>query len=560
MLAEKELTVDKVLELCQAMEVTEKETKTVNVDDKDVHKVSRSYGNNSNSKWGVRNDSNSRWGGSHDSNSRWGGSHNSRGGRGERCHRCHGQHDPERCWHKKKKCNNCGRIGHLKIACQQPKQHGSRREKDTNSFKRKTHFVDNDVTVNNEDDDDDFSNYVSVSNECKLGINAVQGQNVKPFMIPMNVENKVTEMEIDTGASVSTISEKVYQKCYENVPLCKTECVLRAYSGETIPVLGEINVNVKHNEKMYKNMRLIVVKGNKPSLLGRDWLQEVKLNWENVFQLAGENKVNRLLNKYETVFTPSTDGIKNLRAHVTLKENGVCVFQKPRPVPYAMIDDVEAEYKRLIEAKILEPVSDSDWGTPVVCVQKPAGGVRVCGDYKRVNELVEDDCYKLPNVQDLLSKLAQGGNQPKVFTCLDLSGASNQLLLSEESSKFLVLNTHQGLMAPKRLTYGVKVAPAQFQAAIDKILAGIENVFCYIDDILIASNTPEQHYKTLEKVLARLQEYNVKLNRAKCKFLMEEVQYLGHRLTGEGVKPVQSKVDAIMKAPEPQDVSELRSF
>ena len=92
----------------------------------------------------------------------------------------------------------------------------------------------------------------------------------------------------------------------------------------------------------------------------------------------------------------------------------------------------------------------------------------------------------MPNIQDLLAKMTQG-NQPKVFSCLDLSGAFNQLLLDDEAAKILILNTHRGLLATKRLTYRLKVAAAQFQAAIDKILAGILNVTLYIDDVFIAT-------------------------------------------------------------------------
>ena len=80
-------------------------------------------------------------------------------------------------------------------------------------------------------------------------------------------------------------------------------------------------------------------------------------------------------------------------------------------------------------------------------------------------------------------------------------------------------------METKRLCSGVKTAPAQFQAAMDKILVGIDGVFCYIDDILIIFNTVEQHSKILKAVFERLVKYNVKLNKMKCKFFEEEVQY-----------------------------------
>ena len=159
-----------------------------------------------------------------------------------------------------------------------------------------------------------------------------------------------------------------------------------------------------------------------------------------------------------------------------------------------------------------------------------------------------------------MAKLAQGGSQPKVFSVLDLSGAFNQLLLDKDAARLLVLNTHKGLFGTSRLTYGVKVAPAQFQSCMDKILAGIDKVFCYIDDILIATSSVEEHMQVLRKVFERLDKFNVKLNHAKSMFLRSEVKYLGYVLTSEGLKPLESNVDAILRAPEPQNVSELKSF
>ena len=382
---------------------------------------------------------------------------------------------------------------------------------------------------------------------------------VAPYMINVDINGQGVKMELDTGASRSTISEFVYNKCLANVELKQSNVKLRSYTGEFVDVLGEIVVPMKYQGKMYSDMSLIVVKGDKPALLGRDWLGKIKLDWKSIFKVDVEVDVQVMLDKYKSVFIPDNKGITGLRAQIKLKSDVKPVFQKSRAVPYAMSEEVEKEYDRLVKADILYPVEYSDWGTPVVCVQKQNGGVRICGDYKRLNDLIEPDSYKLPNVQDLLAKMAQAG-QPNVFSCLDLSGAFNQLLLDEDAAKVLVLSTHKGLLATKRLTYGVKPAPGQFQAAMDKILAGIDNVFCYIDDILIATGDKMKHQNVLEQVLQRLVKYNVKLNKAKSKFFKNQVQYLGHILTADGIRPVQDKVEGIVKAPKPTDVSQLKSF
>ena len=322
---------------------------------------------------------------------------------------------------------------------------------------------------------------------------------VKPYRVEMSIQGKPIEMEVDTGASRTTISERVYEKHFRLAKLLPAGVMLRSYTGDVVPVLGKLMVNVRY-EKQRCKLELLVVKGNCASLLGHDWLSEIRLNWSLMFKVS-VNGVNELLKRYDGVFVPDNKGIKGLRAHVKVKPDVQPVFQKPRPVPYALVERVEKELDRLVDSEILYPVEYCEWGTPVVCVQKPNDEIRICGDYKRVNEKIVSDGYKLPNIQDLLAKLTQG-KQPRIFTCLDLKGAFNQLKLDEEAATTLVLNTHKGLLATKRLPYGIKVAPAQFQAAMDKILVGIPRVSCYIDDVVIATHDEEEHLEVLEKVLA----------------------------------------------------------
>jgi hypothetical protein len=124
----------------------------------------------------------------------------------------------------------------------------------------------------------------------------------------------------------------------------------------------------------------------------------------------------------------------------------------------------------------------------------------------------------------------------------------------------LVLNIQQGLLATKRLSFGVKTAPAIFQACMDKVLSGIDKVFCYIDDILVATEEAKEHLTVLKKVFDRLEQHNVRLNGDKCEFFKSEVTYLGHVLSADGIRPLQNKVEAIQKAPRPKNVSELKSF
>ena len=132
--------------------------------------------------------------------------------------------------------------------------------------------------------------------------------------------------------------------------------------------------------------------------------------------------------------------------------------------------------------------------------------------------------------------------------------------LAEECRDLVVVNTHKGLYRYNRLPFGVASAPAIFQKVMDTILQGLPNVFCYLDDILITGATQTEHLSNLEQVLQRLLKYGVRAKKAKCAFLEDFVEYLGHRIDAQGLHTTAKKVEAITEAPQPHNVTELRSF
>ena len=95
---------------------------------------------------------------------------------------------------------------------------------------------------------------------------------------------------------------------------------------------------------------------------------------------------------------------------------------------------------------------------------------------------------------------------------------------------------------------------------MDTILQGVKGIICYIDDILVTGINEDEHLSNLEEVFARLEKHGFRLKKGKCQFLANSVEYLGHQIDSEGVKGMPSKIEAIVKAPEPTNVQELRSF
>ena len=151
---------------------------------------------------------------------------------------------------------------------------------------------------------------------------------------------------------------------------------------------------------------------------------------------------------------------------------------------------------------IIKKVQSAEWAAPIVPIMKEDGTIRVCGDYKvTANQAILVDSHPIPRIEELFTKMSGG----VVFTKLDLSHAYLQLSLDETAKKYLVINTHKGLYEYNRLPFGVSFVPAIFQRTMKNLLQGLEHVAVYINDILITGCTEEEHLKTLDEVLTRLE-------------------------------------------------------
>ena len=222
---------------------------------------------------------------------------------------------------------------------------------------------------------------------------------------------------------------------------------------------------------------------------------------------------------------------------------------------HTLKNKVEAELDRLEQVQILERVQFSNWAAPIVPVVKRDGSIRICGDYKlTINQAAQTDTYPLPKIKDLFASLSGG----KSFTKLDLAHAYQQIPLDEEAKEYTTINTHKGLYRYNRLPFGVASAPLIFQHTMENIIQGLPHVCIYIDDIVTGATT-EEHLRNLEEVLTRLENANVRLKRNKCEFMLPSVEYLGHRISAQGLQPTDAKVQAICNAPPPRNLGMFRN-
>ena len=366
-------------------------------------------------------------------------------------------------------------------------------------------------------------------------------------------------MEIDTRASRSIVGENTFKQLRSEdrrPAITPTKVKLRTYTGELIPVLGVATVTVSHHNQS-KELELLVATGIGPSLIGRDWLHELKLDWTTIHSVQAESKLQSLLQQYSVVFNEGAGKLEGVEAKIVIDSAVPPKFCRARTVPHALKPKVEVELKRLQQTGIIEPIEHSDWAAPIVPVVKKDGLVRICGDYRlTVNRAAKPDTYPLPRVDDIFASLSGG----KTFSKLDLANAYQQIPLEQQSKQLVTINTHKGLYCYNRLPFGISAAPLIFQRTMENILQGISHTCIYLDDVLVTGNTQESHLANLEAVLSKLQTAGLRLKRSKCTFMRSSVEYLGHQISAKGIQPTEDKVRAIKDAPVPTNVTQLRSF
>ena len=200
--------------------------------------------------------------------------------------------------------------------------------------------------------------------------------------------------------------------------------------------------------------------------------------------------------------------------------------------------------------------SDSPWASPLHLVPKPDGGCRPCGDFRRLNEVTTPDRYPVPHIQDFSAHLAG----KLVFSKVDLVRGYHQVPVHPADIPKTAVVTPFGLFEFLRMPFGLKNAAQTFQRLMDSALRDMPFVFAYLDDILVASSSEEEHLTHLRDLFTRLSQHGLIINPAKCLFGVTSINFLGHLISKDGATPLPSKVEAIDAFPRPHTARALREF
>lgn len=234
------------------------------------------------------------------------------------------------------------------------------------------------------------------------------------------------------------------------------------------------------------------------------------------------------------------------------------VYIKQFKIPEVHATAIEEQVKEWLKLDIVQP-SMSRYNSPIFVVKKKDGAFRLVQDFRALNAQTYPDRYSMRDVTDCIHEIGKSGST--IFSTIDLTSGFWQMVLKPECREYTAFTVYgMGQYEFKTSPMGLLGCPASFQRLMEAVMKGLPNVLVYIDDILVHSRSHEEHRKTLDAVFRRLAQHNLKIRLEKCCFATQEVEYLGFRLTPEGVIPGTDKTAVIRSAAPPDNVQRVRQF
>ena len=258
-----------------------------------------------------------------------------------------------------------------------------------------------------------------------------------------------------------------------------------------------------------------------------------------------------LFSKYDNLFQ-GIGKIPDYKVHLHIDKTVQPTIQKAHRILFTMRDKLSKELRRLESLDTIESVTDlTSWVSPIVCFPKPHNPDQICLciDMCIPNKAILRERHLSPTTEDLIEKR----NGAAYFSKLDLSSGYHQLELDEDS-RDITFATHEGLKRYKRLNFGTNSAAEIFQNVIQTTFQDIKGCLNISDDILVFAKMQHEHDLTLESVLKRADEKNLRFNGEKCEFDQSSITFYGHVFSRNGISPCPKKIEAIKSLKPPTNV------
>ena len=371
--------------------------------------------------------------------------------------------------------------------------------------------------------------------------------------VQMYVKNSPLKMEIDTGASCNVLSLGTLNSLGVRYNLQQNNVFIKGVHGQSVKSVGRVSLPCTY-KGVTNDVQFQVLDGKRCiNLLGRYDCVRFGLI-ARIHRTEAES--NKFLTTYSDVFGEAIGCIPG-EYDIKVDEDVRPVVHPPRSVPSALRDKVKDELNRMEEIGILKKVTEpTPWVSSMVVVKKKTkNAVRICIDPSNLNKAIKREHFPMNSIDDIVTRL----HGSKYFSTLDANMGFFQIKLSEKSSYLTTFNSPFGRYRYLRMPMGAKCSSEVFQRAMMTAFEGIEGVEIVVDDILVHGSTMSIHNQRVKQVLDRCREINLKLNRSKCRIGMSEVNYVGHRITGDGLKPTEERVKAIVDMKAPENIKELEA-
>ena len=463
-------------------------------------------------------------------------------------------HIPD-CPAKNKKCNNCKKIGHFAIVCRsrQRIQHISERTDSSNAEDQWTpdriHLIQRTINSTHRMDKKSENYYTETI--------LVNGRPIK-FIV-------------DTGSPVTLIPMAKFNNTTKIKPMTEK---YKDVNDNNINFMGKTTAEIEFDGKK-KNLELLITKRNTNPLLGLDWMKQLGIELKKtesrntINNIKEDEDEKEIKSKFVKLFNINHT-IKNMEIDIELKPGAKIIQQKGRPIPIHLQNDVEKEIKKLIDSGHLEKATEIDencFVSPAVITVKKDKSVKIALDSRKLNEITIKKKAQMPNMEELLSrisrKIADGKEGEVWISKLDLDYAYGQVKLSEKAKNLCIFTVTGGKFTGYyrflKGFYGLADLPTNFQENIDKSLKNKHPA--WLDDILIVTKgTKEEHKTELMETLKTLEDEGYKLSEKKTELFKQEIEWIGHLINQEGIRPIQDKLESIKQLTAPKTEKELKSF